>query len=861
MHSIGRLTIAGVLAGTTMCSLAQAQEDTRRDYDIPAQELKYSLHAVTRAAGYELAATSEALRGKRGPALKGRYSVTEAVELLLKGTGLQAEISGRTVFVRMRAASAQTPPPPSVTDTEIIVTGSHIRGAMPAAPVIASSREEIERRGITDLGAYARTLPQNFSGGQNPGVISSVQEGSENFNSSSTLNLRGLGADATLTLVNGHRVAYDSVVQGVDIAAIPLAAIERIEVVADGSSALYGSDAVGGVANVILRRDYDGLLTSARFGAATDGGAVQQQYSLVAGRRWDGGGIMVAGDFNRSTAIMAGQRSITAQLDDSTTLYPALNQKSAVLAGHQQIATGLAFEIDSQFSKRKSSSSLAYLTTGDFRTNGTSADRDVTSWSLAPRLKVALPGGWEGSLRWVHAVSDSDALTVTNLAGSQFSRNRISYKNTLNAIDADAEGGLFPLPGGEARLAIGGGWRSIGLDANIRSTRGSTTSTLVDYNTSQDVYFGYGELSLPLVGPANQVPLVNLLRLTGAIRYEHYQRIGGTTTPKFGLIYEPVPGLALKATWGKSFKAPTLAQENKVPEGNLVPADYFVPAAPGGKPVILLGGARPNLKPEKATTWTATLTATPAFAEGLRIEVSYFHTRYRDRVVEPAGAGYQVFGSAIYDQLVRLDPTIDEVNAIAAVLPLGLVNQTGLPFDPANVGAVVDNSLQNAASQSLQGVDLSADYRIELGNEDQLQLTAAAGYLESDQQLSAGQPRTERAGTIFDPPHWRARGSATWQRGNFTLTPSVTYIGGTLDDRYVPFVRVGSFTSIDAVAQVRTTETTGLLAGIDVTLAVLNIFNERPALIRNSSAAAPTYDATNYPVAGRSVSLTLSKAW
>src|SRR3546814_14406823 len=108
--------------------------------------------------------------------------------------------------------------------------------------------------------AFARSLVQNYSGGQNPGIAASGQGGSENVTSSSALNLRGLGADATLTLFNGHRVAYDAISQGVAITAIPLAAIDRVEVVTDGSSALYGSDAVGGVANEILLKNYDDAL-------------------------------------------------------------------------------------------------------------------------------------------------------------------------------------------------------------------------------------------------------------------------------------------------------------------------------------------------------------------------------------------------------------------------------------------------------------------------------------------------------------------------------------------------------------------------------------------------------------------------
>src|SRR5690606_30755313 len=116
------------------------------------------------------------------------------------------------------------------------------------------------------------SIPQNFNGGQNPGVAGGGNQGvgNENASSSSALNLRGLGPAATLTLLNGHRLAYDTVGQGVDISQIPLNAIDRIEIVPDGSSALYGSDAVGGVANVILRRDYDDLYASARLGGSMD---------------------------------------------------------------------------------------------------------------------------------------------------------------------------------------------------------------------------------------------------------------------------------------------------------------------------------------------------------------------------------------------------------------------------------------------------------------------------------------------------------------------------------------------------------------------------------------------------------------
>src|SRR3546814_20276736 len=105
--------------------------------------------------------------------------------------------------------------------------------------------------------------------------------------------------DASLTLLNGHRVAFDAVSQGIDISAIPLSAIERVDIVTDGASALYGSDAVAGVANVILRRRVEEVVTSVRLAGTTDGGGFTQQSNLVGGPSWLSGSFMAAADFRK----------------------------------------------------------------------------------------------------------------------------------------------------------------------------------------------------------------------------------------------------------------------------------------------------------------------------------------------------------------------------------------------------------------------------------------------------------------------------------------------------------------------------------------------------------------------------------
>ncbi len=856
-----RLLAAVAISASAIAAPASAQNGERQEYNVKAGDLGAALRTISRLSGREIIFSAEAVKGKHAPRLRGTYNADDAVRTLLEGSDLTAEFRKDVILIRGRSeASGEVNYRP--TDQEdIVVTGSHIRGGDTTSPLISRSRDQISARGITDLGSYARSIPQNFTGGQNPGVVGSLQEGSENFSTSSTMNLRGIGADATLTLLNGHRVAYDAIGQGVDISAIPLAAVERIDVIADGSSALYGSDAVGGVANIILRRDFKGVETSIRFGAATDGGAEQQQYSIVVGDRWTGGGFMIAGDYNKSTAIRAGQRETTAKLFPTGIIYPPLDQISAVVAGHQDITDRLIFEIDGQFSRRKATSAFAFLTTSGYQFSGNYGRRKTQSYSVAPHLRLRLDGGWQAQLSGVIGSSDAGALVSSYSQGRETVRNQISYINDLRTAEIGADGPLFSLPAGEVQLAVGAGYRGNTLNTNIRSTRGAITTTPTSYVSQQDVVFGYGELSLPLFGENNQLPLIRLLKLTAALRYEDYAHVGGTATPKIGLRYSPVRDLDISATWGRSFKAPTLAQASRTPTGDLLPADFFVPEAPGGVPVLFLGGAIPGLAPERATSWNTTITYKPSFIEGLRIEASYFETHYRDRVVEPLGDGDGVFGNPIYNALILYSPAATQVNQAIANLPLGLTNQTGQPFNPAAVGAIADNRLQNAASQHIKGVDLAIGYSGNIGPQDRLELTGNATYLESDRKLSAGQPALQRAGTIFDPPHWRGSISASWIHDQLSVTGTANYIGGTLDDRFQPFVRVGSFTSFDLIGQLHSGDDQGPLSGVGVTLAVTDLFNTKPATIRNSSAAAPPYDATNYPVVGRVVSLKLTKRW
>src|SRR6185312_9074463 len=137
------------------------------------------------------------------------------------------------------------------------------------------------------------------------------------------VNLRGLGNAATLVLVNGHRVAPGNTEGNfVDISMIPLYAVERVEVVTDGASAIYGADAVGGVINIILGRNLDGAETRARYGTVTSGSARERQVGQTVGHSWDTGSAQLIYDYLDRTPLSARSRSYTRSVSEPTMLLP-----------------------------------------------------------------------------------------------------------------------------------------------------------------------------------------------------------------------------------------------------------------------------------------------------------------------------------------------------------------------------------------------------------------------------------------------------------------------------------------------------------------------------------------------------------
>jgi iron complex outermembrane recepter protein len=172
------------------------------------------------------------------------------------------------------------------TDT-VIVTGSSIKRKLEtgALPILVVTKEEIEREGISSTEQLSMFLSSSSTGADNLASNADVVAGSQRgLNGVSAANLRGQGAGGTLVLFNGRRVAANGLSGSVvDLNQIPLSAIERVDVLRDGASAIYGTDAIGGVINYITKKNYQGLNAQAFTDITEHGGGEIMRYSLTGG--------------------------------------------------------------------------------------------------------------------------------------------------------------------------------------------------------------------------------------------------------------------------------------------------------------------------------------------------------------------------------------------------------------------------------------------------------------------------------------------------------------------------------------------------------------------------------------------------
>jgi len=286
------------------CSLslaAYAQTDAVRQVSIPAGDLVTALDSLARQSGAQFIYQADQLRGLRTQGVSGSLSTDDALKRLLAGSGFTVHHDASGAMVIVKDDGPRVPPPSSrSTSTSrrapaadraaatklqaVVVTGSRIPRSQVEgpAPITTITAQDISRNGFATVSDVMTSLTQNLGALDNNQSTDGFSPGAQ------AVDLRGLGPNHTLVLVNGRRIAdypqaYDGNSNFTDISNLPTSLIDRVEILSGSASAIYGSDAMSGVINFILKKKVDGTTIDYRVGDTQHGGGSSQRLQISSG--------------------------------------------------------------------------------------------------------------------------------------------------------------------------------------------------------------------------------------------------------------------------------------------------------------------------------------------------------------------------------------------------------------------------------------------------------------------------------------------------------------------------------------------------------------------------------------------------
>jgi iron complex outermembrane receptor protein len=842
--------------------------------------------------------------------------------------------------------------------SEIVVTGSSIRGVPPTGSnLISVSREDIRTIGANTTPDLLATVPQLNSFNTAPRAANG---GAGAF----APGLRSLPASATLPLMNGHRLVAGGTNQtNPDFPFLPELAIERVEIVADGASAIYGSDAVAGVVNFITRQRYSGVDTSIRYGTADDYHTFSA--SGLVGRTWDRGSVVAAYQYAENGDILGADRDYRITdlrpyggVDTRTTVCPspnvlvnttafavsyaapalapnttnscdngavtALVPKSRLHSGYltarQDLNDRVTLWGELLYSDRKDTvqapppagagasggvilNNFPGFANPFFKTPpGTGATTEFVQFrtdnlygadhidnifrvragnssagldAKLPRdLKLTVYGTYDWATNDTYlpainpaALDAAAAGTTTATALDPFGAGtspEVAAKITDYAGDlvihqrtylgaAKIDGPLADLPGGQMKVAVGAEYRR-----ETFKQRGIYGGSQVPEDLTRNIGSIYGELFVPIVGDANPAPLVRSLAVSLSGRYDHYSDFGSTTNPKIGVNWDPVSGLTLRGTYGRSFRAPGLRDV-----GATVGAYYYNAAAIAGSTfrdptrgaaqvdtIFLLGGNR-NLQPEEARTYSFGADLHPDFLPNFHGNVTFYDIRYTNVIGTPGGA--IAFTDPTFASVIFRNPTAAQLNSLLGIaVPVNFV-----PGALPTIGNLLDFRQGNFGVRKTNGLDFDFGYR-QPTSYGALYAGLAGNYIfKFETQLSPTAPVSDSL--KLGVPKTTLRGTLGAQVGQFNAVAFVNYRGGVTGLYATPTgaaeYSAKAYTTVDLRFSMKLPYG-GLAKGTELGLQVNDLFDQDPPFFPQAEGIGGAYN----PI-GRYVALSLRKSF
>ena len=846
-------------------------------------------------------------------------------------------------------AFAQDEPAPAAEEpapAEVVVTGSRIRGIEPVgSAVIGITAEQIRDEPVVSTNELLRRVPQVVSLGANR-AGGSAQNGAANATRGAGINLRGLSTNATLLLYDGKRLPpMGTQGQFTDPSVIPSIALGGVEVVADGASAIYGSDAVAGVVNLILRKNFSGLEVRGRYGM-TEGDFREYQIAALGGHKWNGGWLTVAAEYSKNDPLFASELdfyqndnrarggrdlrvtncnpgTITISgtsyaipaggvtsgnasalqpgtsnrcfYDGALEVIPDQERYSVVASASQEIGDFARVFADGFWSKRTGTIPLIatvnatvpstnpfYVTPPGvtpplcaasvgapagsrcvtvayslFPQIGTiTRPYHATAWNASAGVEFKPFGDFRATVYYAHgeadevdnrrrsgvnaaalqaALNDTNPATALNVFGGPNNPATIATvtdnlfvitgRTRLDVVNAQLDGSLFEIPGGNVRIAVGGEHRVEYTFTDLLSGRSTAPVSVAD-SGSRNVDAVFAELFIPLVGAGNASPGLQRLNLSLALRHEHYSDFGSTTNPKFGVTYRPFDGLTLKGTYGTSFRAPTFTEVSQIAGGAGL---YFdtLPGPSGNQQGIGIAGGNPNLKPEQATTWSFGAEVAPPALSGFTASLNYFRIDYTDQIQALRGTP-GILTNPLYANFRQFNPTPAQISALVnSGLPINsAINQSLVTF-------IVDGRRQNLGTSLLRGFDFTAAYQWNMGGVEfdaGIQGTYILDYLF---EAVPGSGLQNVVDTIGFSQKFRTQADIGAKWGGLKTRLTWNHLNGYWNTTVTPRQEISNYDTFD------------LLIGYDITekvslsFDVRNLFNEDPPFVDTTTGYDP----------------------
>ncbi len=738
--------------------------------------------------------------------------------------------------------SAAQEAPAATPNDVIVVTGSRSPGRLAleaSAPISVVTADDLQSRGFGDLSRSLQYLEPSLNYPRSATTATSAN--------SRALTLRGLSPDQTLILINGKRRHATSILNinnavgrgaaGVDLDLLPTAAVERIEVLRDGAAAQYGSDAIAGVVNLVLRDDAEGGFAFAQAGVTGDGDGAN---ALLGGwwglRLPNDGRLTVSGEArtqeptNRANVDRRLGR-VTYQFGDPEMHIASLALNASLPLGHGE-AYGFATL------SRKDSTNPAGFRLPTFAPavfpNGflPKINPVITDFGAAVGWRSEPLAGWLIDAGYAFGFNEA-AFAVTETVNASLGA---ASPTRFDAGSVRYEQGVLDLTASRPLTLFAGGNLAFGLQhrhESYESARGEPNAT---FGAGADGFAGFtgfsGERDARAAFVDLEVEPTERVLLTAALRFDDYDDFGEATTWRTSARFAVTDSLAVRGSLGTGFRAPSLQQQQfRLASGALSGAGVLtnVGTLPVSDPVARLLGAQPLRPEDSRNAGFGAVFNTGAFT----LTADWFRIEIDDRIVLS-----EQFGGA----------------AVRALLTTaGVTNFQEVRF------------FTNAVDTTTEGVEIAARYQVDLPANGRLNLGIAYANAETTIDLLRPNPvlptapyLLTRSRLLLDSaqPEHRARFEANYERGPLSLQANVSYFGpyssAGLGNAFPQ--KWGEKTVVDLSGRYMLGDRFTIGAGVQNVGDVLPdqfSFNDVPAIIAATGSSFPTGEESPIGVNGR----------